>query len=519
MTKTPLFSPSQKERRGNDSWKVLIVDDEQGVHDVTTLALKRFVFQNKPLSFLHAYSGQEAREMLKQHTDTALVLLDVVMEEDDAGLTTARYIREQLSNHFVRIVLRTGQPGSAPEEEVIRDYDINDYKDKTELTAQKLRTMMCSALRSYRDLLSLEQHRIGLNRVINSTSDMFKNYQLNDFVSGLLVQISSILGFNTDALMASNGESSIFLAGCAGNQKDGHLPKILTGTGRYNDARGKYISQVLRDNDIEIITQSILQQKTVVEENQAVFFFKNNQWDLGLVYVMGAGGISPVNRDLMQLFTQNISIAYENISLYQEIDDTHREILFRLGNVAEFRSRETSLHISRVAQYSELLALKVGLDEDEARLIRMASPMHDIGKLGIPDSILQKPGALTVDEFEIMKSHCQIGHDMMQGSERPILKAAAIIALEHQEKWDGSGYPRGIKGSDIHIYGRITALVDVFDALGAKRCYKESWPMDKVVEKIQQQAGRHFDPELVSIFIQSLDEFIEIRDRLTDDMD
>lgn len=515
MPDTPLHNPPDKERRGLDSWKVLIVDDEQGIHDVTVLALKRFVFQNKPISFYHAYTGAEACETMLKHPDMALILLDVVMEEDDAGLTAARYIREKLQNKFVRIVLRTGQPGAAPEEDVIRDYDINDYKDKTELTIQKLKTMMYSSLRSYRDLQALEQHRIGLNQVIESTADLFKNYNLKDFISGLLVQISSIVGLQSDVLMASSKEHSILLAGCE-DQHDGDMPKVLSGTGRFGPAVGKPVEEVLRDGDIDIIRRSIEQQQTVVQDNKAVFFFKNHRGDYGLVYLTEVGKISDVNRDLMQLFTQNISIAYDNISLYQEIDDTQRELLLRLGNIAEFRSRETSLHVSRVASYSELLALRSGMDEDEARLIRMASPMHDIGKLGIADSILKKPGKLTAEEFEAMKEHCRIGYEMLRRSDRPLLKTAAIIALEHQEKWDGSGYPRGLKDENIHIYGRITALMDVFDALGSERCYKNAWPLQQVIDLIKQQSGMHFDPNLVEIFLDNLDEFLEIRDQLAD---
>jgi len=519
MSTLAITSPASEERRGSDAWKVMIVDDEQSVHDVTTLALKRFTFQNRPIRFFHAFSGLEAIDLMTQHPDIALILLDVVMEQDDTGLTLTRYIRKEMGNGFVRIVLRTGQPGSAPEEEVIRDYDINDYKDKTELTIQKLRTMMYSSLRSYRDLLSLEQHRIGLNQVIHATADMFQNYQLSDFVSGLLIQISAVLGFNSDTPGSSSAENSIFLAGCEASQKEGALLKILTGAGRFYETGGKLISQVLRDEDIEIINSAIQQQKTIIQNNSAVFFFRNHRAHFGLIYFTGIGEISPVNRDLMQLFTQNISIAYENISLYQEIDDTHREILFRLGNVAEFRSRETSLHINRVAQYSELLALKAGIPEDEARLIRMASPMHDIGKLGIPDSILQKPGALTTEEYEIMKTHCKMGYEILQGSDRPILNMAAIIALEHQERWDGSGYPSGLKGKDIHIYGRITALVDVFDALGSERCYKQSWPVENMIKLIREQSGKHFDPQLVDLFLDNLDEFLAIRDRFTDNVE
>lgn len=146
------------------SWKVLIVDDEPEVHAVTKLALSDFSFQGKNLEFISAYSGREAKEMLAKHTDAAIVLLDVVMESDDAGLLVARYIREELHNHYVRIILRTGQPGQAPERQVIVNYDINDYKSKTELTAQKLFTVVMSSLRSYRDILAIDHSRQGLEK-------------------------------------------------------------------------------------------------------------------------------------------------------------------------------------------------------------------------------------------------------------------------------------------------------------------------------------------------------------------
>ena len=152
--------------------------------------------------------------------------------------------------------------------------------------------------------------------------------------------------------------------------------------------------------------------------------------------------------------------------LNEEIEESQREVLFTLGAIGESRSRETFNHVKRVAEYSKLIALKLGLDSKSAELLKMASPMHDIGKVGIPDAILNKPGKLTADEFEIMKTHAVLGYEMLNVSTRPLLKAAAIVAHEHHEKFDGTGYPRGLKGKDIHVYGRITAIADVFDALG-----------------------------------------------------
>ncbi len=206
----------------------------------------------------------------------------------------------------------------------------------------------------------------------------------------------------------------------------------------------------------------------------------------------------------------------EVIELNDAIEETQREVIYAMGEIGETRSKETGQHVKRVAKYSKLLALLYGLSESEADKLRTASPMHDIGKVGIPDAILNAPRKLDADEFEIMKTHAQLGFDMLKNSSKEILKAAAIVAHEHHEKWDGSGYPRGLHGENIHIYGRITAVADVFDALGSERVYKKAWEMDKILELFEEQSAKHFDPALVKLFMENLDDFIEIRDRYKD---
>ena len=203
----------------------------------------------------------------------------------------------------------------------------------------------------------------------------------------------------------------------------------------------------------------------------------------------------------------------EVVDLYKELEDTQREVIYKMGEIVETRSHETGNHVKVVAEYSELLALKCGLGQKKAEILKHASPMHDIGKVGIPDSILNKPDKLSNEEFEIMKSHTTIGYEILKNSNRPILKASAIVANEHHEKWDGSGYPKGLKGEDIHIYGRITALADVFDALASKRIYKKAWELNEILDHIKKEKGKHFDPSLVNIFFDNLDEFLKIRNK------
>lgn len=203
-------------------------------------------------------------------------------------------------------------------------------------------------------------------------------------------------------------------------------------------------------------------------------------------------------------------------ALNHEIEETQREVVFTMGAIGESRSKETGNHVKRVAEYSKLFALYWGMDEEEAELLKQASPMHDIGKIAIPDAILNKPGKLDEEEFAIMKQHARLGYEMLRHSNRPLLKAAAIVAYEHHERWDGQGYPHGKKGDDIHIYGRITALADVFDALASVRCYKEAWSDERIYELFKAERGLQFDPNLIDIFFDHTDEFLDIRTRLRD---
>jgi PAS domain S-box-containing protein len=204
------------------------------------------------------------------------------------------------------------------------------------------------------------------------------------------------------------------------------------------------------------------------------------------------------------------------LTLHEELENTQRDLIYKMGEIGETRSMETGYHVRRVAKYSQILAQYYGLSDTEIKYLVFASPMHDIGKVGIPDNILNKPAKLTVPEWKIMKTHAKIGFDLFKDSKKPLIQAAAIIAHEHHEKYDGSGYPQGLSGEEIHIYGRITALVDVFDALGSQRSYKDAWKDEDIFTYIKQERGKHFDPKLVDIFFQHLDEFLAIRNFYTE---
>lgn len=200
-----------------------------------------------------------------------------------------------------------------------------------------------------------------------------------------------------------------------------------------------------------------------------------------------------------------------------EINLAYRETVLRLSLAAEMKDECTAGHLERMSQYSSLLAQRCGWNDSDVALLSEAAKMHDIGKIGIPDAILNKPGKLSEDEFRVMQSHTEIGSRILKGSKSKLLQMAAEVAISHHERFDGSGYPRGLSGTSIPEVGRIVAIADVFDALMSRRSYKEAWALDDAVKALKSEAGTHFDPGLVSLFIDEMDAVCEIHARFRDD--
>jgi response regulator RpfG family c-di-GMP phosphodiesterase len=493
-------------------WQLLIVDDEPSVHEITRLALEELELDGRPLEFISTYSAAEARHTLAENPNIAVILLDVVMETDDAGLVLVDHIRRKLNNALVRIILRTGQPGQAPERQVILEHDINDYKEKTDLSSSKLFSTVVTALRGYRDLTALDKNRRGLEKIISASRSLYDLQSMETFVAGLLTQLESLMDL---------GESSFFSKsfGVLGRLSEDPLEnqRIIAGTGEYADMAHRPVHEAVGPKELATIKQSLVQRKSLYQEDTVVVELQGSNGQDGLLYLSGRGQpLDEVDRNLLDIFTSNASMALNNLYLNQEIEYTQREILFTLGEIAEFRSRETGRHVARMSKTAGLIARKLDLGEDECNIVMLAASMHDLGKIAIPDAILSKPGKLTAEEWQLMKSHALLGYKLLKGSNRPLLRAAATIAHEHHEKWDGRGYPRGLAGHDIHLYGRIAALADVFDALGNKRCYKTAWSREEIIGYFEEQRGKHFDPVLVDLFLENADEFFAIREAYAD---
>lgn len=226
-----------------------------------------------------------------------------------------------------------------------------------------------------------------------------------------------------------------------------------------------------------------------------------------------AGGVDYINKPISPALVRARVKTHLSLVHIEELKRTHLELIQRLGRAAEFKDNETGLHVIRMSHTSGRIALQMGFEARFAELLVDAAPMHDIGKIGIPDSVLLKPGKLDEEELKIMRTHPQIGAQILDNSTSPLIKLAHTVALYHHEKWDGSGYPFGLKREEIPIEARIVAVADVFDALLSKRPYKEPWPVEKAIEEIKSQTNRHFDPAVVKAMLDCLPDLIAINEK------
>lgn len=491
-------------------WCILLVDDDAEVHAVTRLALKGFEFQGSALELLSAHSGRAGRDIFNSRDDIALAIVDVVMETDHAGLDLVHYVRNTLKNHRTRLVMRTGQPGQAPEDRVIREYDIDDYKEKTELTIQKLRTLLYSKLRAYRDLCIIEYQRDGLARVLNATAMVQTAESLTVFASAVLDQLTSLLHLDRSALYCI-----IFPNADSGE----HETKTIAATGDFV----QYSTNQACSNLPEIVSQrfkEVFDKKSGQHFDDAYVLYTHAKNGGGnLLYLKHATELGTLDQQLLEIYTQSVAITFDNINVQEDFRETQKELVYTLAEAVEARTQITGAHVKRVALACEILARLYGLPEAQTLLIKDASPLHDIGKLAIPDAILLKTSKLDADEWGLMRQHAQFGLDILKRSNRALMKLAAEIALSHHERWDGSGYPNGLAGTDIPISGRITALADVFDSLGSRLSYKEPWSPEMVVQALRGGSGQQFEPALVDLLLTHLDAFTALRLQFPDDVD
>jgi len=356
---------------GADTWKVLIVDDDPEIHSVTQLALSDLVVLGKRLEYIHAYSGRDACQLIEQHNDIVLVLLDVVMETDDAGLNVVKHIRETLLRQDIRIVLRTGQPGYAPEESVIKDYDINDYKTKTELTRRKLVTTVYAAIRSYQQIDTVTQNRTGLEKIIASSADLLELHSVREFAEGVLTQINKLVTANTSVFCARGqgivegaDDLSLYILGQQG------LSSIL-------------VSQkldTLKNLSVQNQISTCFQHKQHQYESGGVALYLSSGGFRAVVYLELVGTLTDIERQLLEVFMTNIAVGYENVHLFQKLRNAaYKDWLTDLPNRLEFvnlldefgQSQDNNL-VAGLIDINHFSDINDGLGQDVGNQLLMA---------------------------------------------------------------------------------------------------------------------------------------------------
>ncbi|MBI3728093.1 MAG: DUF3369 domain-containing protein, partial [Burkholderiales bacterium] len=294
--------------RPAQTWRIMIIDDDPDVHSATTFALGSLEIQHRALSFLHAYSAAEARDILKNETDIAIILLDVVMEQEDAGLQLVSHIRKTLNLTDVRIILRTGQPGYAPEIDAIRDYDINDYKTKSELTRTKLYTAVTSAIRSYEQICAISASRRGLEMIIHASTELMALQGLQNFAAGVLVQIAGLLGLNTEGFVCAR-QVPVEL------QDDSDDLYIIATTNMYLGSLNRPLEQLSNHATGDIVKRSLEAHQSIFEPESTALYFNNVAQKDFTLYLNTGLHLNEMDKRLLGVFCGNVSVGLDNVML------------------------------------------------------------------------------------------------------------------------------------------------------------------------------------------------------------
>ncbi|MBN2894408.1 MAG: response regulator [Campylobacterales bacterium] len=455
--------------------KILVVDDV-----VENIQLVSSILKKSGYSILVAKNGKKALEIVAQQS-VDLILLDIVMPEMD-GFEVARRLKSTPEYRDIPIVFLTSHADASSVSEGFA-VGAQDYVSKP-FNASELKARVATHL-------ELSDSRKELKRNLDLNISLLDQYKT-------VVDESTIVS-KTDphGIITYVNDAFVRISGYSREELLGHPHSIV----RHSD---------MPKSAFKEMWETIRAKKTWKGE------VKNRKKDGGYYIVQST--ISPIlgADGAIEEYISARNDVTEIYDLQKEIEETQKEVVFTMGSIGETRSKETGNHVKRVAEYSRILATHCGLDAQSVELLVQASPMHDIGKVGIPDNILQKPGKLDDDEYAVMRTHAELGHSMLAHSKRPLLQMAATVAHEHHEWWDGTGYPRYLKGEEISIYGRITALADVFDALGSDRCYKKAWSDERIFELLRAQRGMQFDPQLIDLFFEHLDAFLAVRERFRD---
>lgn len=450
---------------------ILIVDDNVKNIQLATNVLRA----TNDYAIFFATSGAEALKQLTTR-EYSLILLDINMPQMD-GYETAAFIKKDLNTKKIPIIFLSA---NANKESIKKGFE---YGGEDYITKPFDEFELLHRVKTHIELFNA---RKKLQQEVEDTTNILEQYKI--------------------AVDAGSAVSKSDLSGKINYVNDKFCQ--LSGYSR-EELLGKKHNLFRTDDTDPLLYQDLWQ--TITNKKVWNNILKNRAKDGDYFYCDTV--IIPIldsENGIVEYIALRTDLTKE-IELKEDIVATQREIIHKLGELGEWRSKETGEHVQRVSLYCEVLAKAYGCTKEETVLLKMAAPMHDIGKVIIPDAILLKPAKLTPDEFEKMKEHTTYGWEIFHNSKHELLQVAAIIAHQHHERWDGGGYPRQLSGFDIHIFGRITAISDVFDALSHARVYKEAWSIEDTLDLIKNESGKAFEPKLVDLFLENIDEIIKIK--------
>jgi len=377
---------------------------------------------------------------------------------------------------------------------------MNIYKDDLFLA-------VLTAIRSFGDLYNFDENGISIDQIMESAKQIYRENQMYTFSSQAIKQLLSIV-------CLGNKDEEKLMSGFVASKLDG-MNMITYGIGSYQAYEKLILNDVIPESIQRLIAENRLKGQNMYTDKTVMLFFGHESVRDNIIFIESQKPIGAWEKNLIQLFEMNLSEDYAKLCQLNRNRLNTEKLVQTLSEVIEAKSKEMCHHVRRVASYSKLLAEVYALDAESIKTLEVASMIHDIGKLTIPDKILNKPGKLSPEEFESVKKHAIAGYEMMKESKHALIQAAAVIALEHHEKWNGTGYPAGLEKDATHIFGRIVALADVFDALSTDRVYKKAWPLEQIVDLLKKERGEHFDPKLVDIMLENINAFIHIRDKVS----
>ncbi|MBC3860645.1 EAL domain-containing protein [Undibacterium jejuense] len=475
------FSAASK---ADSSWRVMIIDDDPDVHSATTFALGSLEIQHRPLSFLHAYSAAEARSILETETDIAIILLDVVMEQEDAGLQLVNYIRKTLELADVRIILRTGQPGYAPEIDAIRDYDINDYKTKSELTRTKLYTAVTSAIRSYEQICSISASRRGLETIINASTELMALHGLQNFASGVLTQINGLLGLTAEGFVCAKQNT-------LGRDIEVDELRIIATTPQFSDLLNQPIAAVPDTKILDIVTRSLNERKSLYEADISALYFNNVAKKDFTLYLDTGLHLNDMDKRLLDVFCSNVSVGLDNVVLNSRLHNyAFYDLLTGLSNrlkllqtlnetlVSELKTRSalSLIDIDHFAETNDALGHQFGdllLSAVAKRLLKAFGNTCQIARVGsdtfallgdqhqvCPENILalfNTPFEVDLQDVQLTATIGLIKLDDYDGDASEALKDTNI-ALKRAKTHQRGGYEYFTRNMGVEIRERVLLM-------------------------------------------------------------